>query len=128
MASMALVKFEPSLRESFTAHRGQINVILWILNEDLLSVLDICSKQGVWVIIPLFSEILTWLKFSGVARAFPGGWLAHLEGQNEEENTKSLRKNKKNWSKFEEKLRKVEVLPTWDFEADYGPAKIMEKV
>ena len=31
---------------------------------------------------------------SGVARAFPGGRLAHPEGQNEEEN-KSLRKNKK---------------------------------
>ena len=34
--------------------------------------------------------------FSGVARAFPGGRVAHPEGQNEEENKKSLRKNKKN--------------------------------
>ena len=32
---------------------------------------------------------------SGVARAFPGGRLAHPEGQNEEENENSLRKSKK---------------------------------
>ena len=31
---------------------------------------------------------------SGVAEAFPGGRVAHPEGQNEEENAKSLRKNK----------------------------------
>ena len=31
---------------------------------------------------------------SGVARAFPGGRLAHPEGQKEEETEKSLRKNK----------------------------------
>ena len=41
-------------------------------------------------------------KFSRIGRAFPGGWFAHLEGQNEAENEKKLRKNKKNWSKFEE--------------------------
>ena len=29
---------------------------------------------------------------SGVARAFPGGQIAHLEGQNEEENFKNLTK------------------------------------
>ena len=40
---------------------------------------------------------------SDVARACPGGRLAHPEGKNEEENEKSLRKSKKNWSKFEEK-------------------------
>ena len=40
---------------------------------------------------------------SVVARAFPGGRLAHPEGQNEEENENSLRKHKKTWSKFEEK-------------------------
>ena len=34
-------------------------------------------------------------KNSGVARAFPGGRLAHPESQNDEENEKSLRKNKK---------------------------------
>ena len=51
---------------------------------------------------------------SGVARAFPGGRVAHPEGQNEEENTQSLRENKKNWWKFEEKMRKVEHLPTRD--------------
>ena len=58
---------------------------------------------------------------SGVARAFPGGQVAHSKGQNEEENKLSLRKNKKNWSKFEEKMRKVEPLPTRDCEAGYGP-------
>ena len=36
------------------------------------------------------------LTTSGVARAFPGGRVAHPEGQNEEENEKSLRKHKKN--------------------------------
>ena len=40
--------------------------------------------------------------------ALPGG-VTHPEGQNEEENKWSLRKNKKNWSKFEEKMRKVEL-------------------
>ena len=58
---------------------------------------------------------------SGVARAFPGGRVAHPEGQNEEENKLSLRKNKKNGSKFEEKMRKVELLPTRECEAGYGP-------
>ena len=48
---------------------------------------------------------------SGVARAFPGGRVAHPEGQNEEENEKSLRKSKKNWSKFEEKMRKGNSCP-----------------
>ena len=61
------------------------------------------------------------VKSSGVARAFPGWRLAHPEGQNEEENEKSLRKSKKTWSKLEEKMRKVELLPTWDCEAGYGP-------
>ena len=41
--------------------------------------------------------------FSGVARAFPGGQLAHPESQNEEEKKYSLRKSKEKWSKFEEK-------------------------
>ena len=31
-----------------------------------------------------------------VARTFPGGRVAHPEGQNEEENEKTLRKNKSN--------------------------------
>ena len=62
---------------------------------------------------------------SGVARAFPGGRLAHPEGQNEEENKKSLRNNKKKWSKFEEKMRKVEVLPTRDCEAGYRPGRML---
>ena len=34
--------------------------------------------------------------YSGVASAFPGGRVAHPEGQNEEEKEQSLRKNKKN--------------------------------
>ena len=62
---------------------------------------------------------------SGVARAFSGGRLAHLEGQNEEENKWSLRKNKKNWLKFEEKMRKVELLSTRDCEAGYGPGCLL---
>ena len=57
---------------------------------------------------------------SGVAGAFLGGRLAHSEGQHEEEKL-SLRKNKKNWLKFEEKVRKVELLPTQDCEAGHGP-------
>ena len=55
-----------------------------------------------------------------VARAFPGGQLAHPEGQNEEENEQSLKKNKKKCSRSEEKM-KVELLPTRDCEAGYGP-------
>ena len=58
---------------------------------------------------------------SGVARAFPGGQLAHPEGQNEEENEKSLRKSQKTWFKLEEKMRKVELLPIRDCEDGYGP-------
>ena len=58
---------------------------------------------------------------SGVARAFPGGRVAHPEGQNKEESKKSLRKNKKKLSKFEEKMRKVELLPTRDCKAGYSP-------
>ena len=53
--------------------------------------------------------------------AFLGGRLAHPEGQNEEENKYSFRKNKKNWSKFEERMRKVEPLLNRDCEAGYGP-------
>ena len=63
-----------------------------------------------------------WHGHSGVARAFLGGRVAHPEG--EEENEQSLRKNKKNWSWwFKEKMRKVELLPTRDCEAGYGPAR-----
>ena len=38
----------------------------------------------------------------GVARAFPDGWFAHREGQNEKENEINFRKNKRRWLKFEE--------------------------
>ena len=58
---------------------------------------------------------------SGVAKTFPGGRLAHTEGQNEEENKLSLRKHQENWSKCAEKMRKVELFPTRDCEAGYGP-------
>ena len=47
---------------------------------------------------------------SGVARAFPGGRVAHQDSLNEEENEKSLRKNEKKWSKFGEKLRKMKII------------------
>ena len=66
----------------------------------------------------------TWTRniFSGVARAFPGGQVAHPDGQNEEENEKKkMRKIGKYWLKFEERMRKVELLPTLDCEAGYTP-------
>ena len=49
---------------------------------------------------------------SGVARAFPGGRVKMR---------KKLRKIRKNWLKFEERMRKQEVLPTWSCEAGYTP-------
>ena len=58
-----------------------------------------------------------------VAKAFLGGQVAHPEGQNEEENQKKLRKIKKIWSKYEERMRKLELLPTQDCEAGYGPGE-----
>ena len=57
---------------------------------------------------------------SGVTRAFPGGRLAHPESQNEEENEKFVEKWEK-MIKFGEKMRKVELLPTRNCEAGYGP-------
>ena len=48
--------------------------------------------------------------------------MSFIVGQNGEENENILRKSKKTWSKFEEKVRKVELLPTRDCEAGYGPA------
>ena len=57
---------------------------------------------------------------SGITSAFLGR-VAHSGCQNEEENGKSLRKNKKNWSKFDKRMRELERLPTWDCEAGYGP-------
>ena len=65
---------------------------------------------------------------SGVASEFPGGWIAHLEGQNEEENENSLRKICKNLLKFWWKMRKVEILPTGDCEAGYGPVCMHKRV
>ena len=63
----------------------------------------------------------------GIARAFSGGRVAHPEGQNEEESEKKLRKIKKTWSKFEERIRKLERLPTWDCESGYGPVLMLTK-
>ena len=62
-----------------------------------------------------------WVNCSGVARAFPGGQLAHPEGKNVEENDQSLRKNIKKSIAIWAKMRKVELLPTRDCEAGYGP-------
>ena len=42
-------------------------------------------------------------KSSDEARAFPGGQLAHPEGQNEDKNEENLRKNKEKRWKFEKK-------------------------
>ena len=58
---------------------------------------------------------------SGVARAFPGRRLAHPEGQNKEENENSLSKVRKLDPNLRKKMRKVELLPTRDCEAGYGP-------
>ena len=55
-------------------------------------------------------------------RARNSGVLAHPESQNEEENEKSLRKNKKKWSKFGGK-KWVELSLTRDCEAGYGPGQ-----
>ena len=65
---------------------------------------------------------------NGIARAFPGGRVAHLESQNEEENEESFRKNMKNWLRFEKRMRKVELLPTRDCEAGYSPACIVHAI
>ena len=50
---------------------------------------------------------------SDVARAFPGGWLAHLEGQNEDKNeeTFSEKKKKKKMTEIWRKTKKVECPP-----------------
>ena len=48
---------------------------------------------------------------SSVARAFPGGRVAHPEGQIEEENEKILRKNESNWLNIEEKWGKWKSCP-----------------
>ena len=59
-----------------------------------------------------------WEPDSGVARAFPGGRVAHPEGQNEEENEQSEEKQEKLiaiWGN----MRKMELLPTRDCEAGY---------
>ena len=72
------------------------------------------SNNKSWLDLALFI-----LDHSGVARTFPDRRVAHPERENEQ----SLRKNEKNWSRFEENcLRKVELLPTWDCETGYGPA------
>ena len=56
---------------------------------------------------------MTRLVFLGSAP--PRGRVAHPEGQNEDKNEESLRKNKK------KKMIEVELLPTRDCEAGYAP-------
>ena len=53
-------------------------------------------------------------------QASPVGQVVHPQGQNEEDNEKSVSENKKKWSKFEERMKKGEVLPTRDCEAGYN--------
>ena len=61
-----------------------------------------------------------WESFQLRSQGLPG-WATRPPGdQNEEENKWNLRKKKKNWSKFEEKMKKVELLPTWDCEAGHA--------
>ena len=67
------------------------------------------------------------LIFNCVARALPGGRAAHLEGQEEDENVESLRKNKNNWRKFEEKWESWNSCPLLDCEAGYAPAYVLAK-
>ena len=59
---------------------------------------------------------------SGVARAFPGGRVAHPEGQNEEENEEKLRKNERKHRKIRKNSGNVLILPNREWEASYGPA------
>ena len=49
---------------------------------------------------------------SGVARAFPGGRVAHPEDQNEEENEENLRKNERNYGKMRKYWGNILILPT----------------
>ena len=59
-------------------------------------------------------------QYSGVAKAFPGGRVAHLEGQ-------MRKKMRKVWGKIrklEWNLRKVELSPTRDYEAGYSPEAV----
>ena len=99
-----------------------------VLREDqleiILNVLDVSAGLCFHTDPGLYPPLLHFLfpLSSSVARAFPGGRVAHPESQNEEENEESLRKNEKKWSKFGEKMRKVELLPTRDCEAGYGHA------
>ena len=60
-------------------------------------------------------------KASGVARAFPGGWAVRPEDQNVEENEEKLRKNKRTYRKMKKDWGNVLILPTWEWEAGYGP-------
>ena len=109
-----LKQFRPSgisLLQTFDSH-----AIKSCLSCTSCAVILPISLQGEWYPKPALS--------SGVAMAFQGGRLAHSEGQNEEENEKSLRKSKKIWSKFEEKMRKVKLLPTRDCKAGYDPGTI----
>ena len=69
-------------------------------------------------------QFLVWLIYVSVARAFLGGQIAHSVGQIVEEIVENLKKSEKNWCIFEEKLEKVEYLPTWDCEAGYGTVEV----
>ena len=59
------------------------------------------------------------MQSSGVARAFPGGRVAHTEGQIEEENEGKFRKNLRKWGRIEEMF--LSCPPGREWEADYGP-------
>ena len=80
----------------------------------------------------VFTTLMCELKFDWLNKekqvyqvAKPGSsWVgeSHIQG---DQNAKILWKNIRNWSKFEEGMRKVELLPTWDCEASYGPGSIL---
>ena len=71
--------------------------------------------QDAFINTLLFTVKIERYATSGVARTFPGGQVSR--GLKEKENEENLRKNKKKWN---ETLRKVELLPTWDCKAGYA--------
>ena len=59
------------------------------------------------------------LNNNDVARAFLSRQVTHPEGQNEDKNDESLRRNKEKIMEIWAKMRNEERLPTWDCEDGY---------
>ena len=71
--------------------------------------------------IPLTYNTKILISNSGIARAFPGGRLAHPDNRNEEENKENLKKNEKNCQKMRKDWGNVLILPNREWKAGYGP-------